>query len=1060
MKKALIAVAAVVVLLVGALAALPLFISTETVKAELIARIEEATGRKARIDGPVSIGVLPSAHLSAEGIGLAGLIGDSEAFTVDAVSFGLDLLPLVSGNVEINGVTIERPTIVVEVDADGRSNWSAATGPATATAAIEDLIKPEPAAAPPSGGAAGGLDRLSLDRLSLGRVTIKDGTLVYRDAAAGTEERIEAVNLDIDLPRVNGAGTVDGSFTWRGLAETVKLAVGERPAAAPFERIPVELSLTSEAMSLSAKGILLDEDALFAGTVEASAPSLADAAGRFGVALPAAPAFGKFAASSTVALTAAQLHLQDLAADLGGMRVTGAAALAYDRPVPGAAIRLHADRIDSALFAGATSGSGGGGNGGGGKATGAGGGGNGGAIDLSALGLIDANAELSADEVAIGSVAIARLAVGVQLAGRVLSATVKSIEIAGAPGSGNVTVDASGATPSIAGAVKINGLDIAGLRALAGQSTPVAGTAGADVTFRTSGATSAALLANLDASGKVSLANGRIGGLGLADTIGGEAAADVLDDMDVTASFTSLASPVAVDGGLTWRGERFALSARTDPRALLSGKATDIALQAKSKRVNFGFTGKAGLAGAGSGKISLSTPSLRDLLAWIGHPIGAGGGLKAFSIDGAVALGADSFSFDNAAFTLDQSSGVGTGSVDFGAKPAIKAGLAMKVLDVTPYLAASGVAKGAGGGGGAAGGGGGSGGKAGGRAGPWSTANIGFGGLKAIDANLNLAAERIIADDIKIGKSALTVTVAGGKLQANLSEMALYSGSGVGVINIDGAAAQPALDASFQLSNVSALPFLGDALGFTRVEGTASFNFDVKASGASQAALVKGLNGQGAVRFADGAIRGIDIPKMVQTLSVQTLLGWQPGDERTAFDDMSGTFAIANGILTNNDLTMAGPLFSMTGAGTVDIPRQTLAYRVDPKIVASLDGKKSKDLEGFAVPVRIEGAWDRPKIYPEIEGILEDPQKALEQLRGLGGGLLGAIGGGKPSKTPAAEKPKAGTAPAADAVADPTADPPAAGARPKPKPNNKKKKPKAKSQADQAVDALGKLIGQ
>jgi len=49
-----------------------------------------------RIDGPVSISVLPSASLSAEGIGL-GEIGDTEALSLDSVSFGLDLFPLIGG---------------------------------------------------------------------------------------------------------------------------------------------------------------------------------------------------------------------------------------------------------------------------------------------------------------------------------------------------------------------------------------------------------------------------------------------------------------------------------------------------------------------------------------------------------------------------------------------------------------------------------------------------------------------------------------------------------------------------------------------------------------------------------------------------------------------------------------------------------------------------------------------------------------------------------------------------------------------------------------------------
>ena len=54
MKKLLIGVAVVVVLLVVAAVAVPFLISTDTYKAELIAKVKESTGRDFRIDGKVS----------------------------------------------------------------------------------------------------------------------------------------------------------------------------------------------------------------------------------------------------------------------------------------------------------------------------------------------------------------------------------------------------------------------------------------------------------------------------------------------------------------------------------------------------------------------------------------------------------------------------------------------------------------------------------------------------------------------------------------------------------------------------------------------------------------------------------------------------------------------------------------------------------------------------------------------------------------------------------------------------------------------------------------------
>ena len=266
---------------------------------------------------------------------------------------------------------------------------------------------------------------------------------------------------------------------------------------------------------------------------------------------------------------------------------------------------------------------------------------------------------------------------------------------------------------------------------------------------------------------------------------------------------------------------------------------------------------------------------------------------------------------------------------------------------------------------------------------------VDFSGLKAMDANLNLKADAIIANAIKIGRSALTIKIANGRLDANLTEMALYSGTGTGAIAINGAAATPAISASFQLSGVDFLAFLTDTLGFKRIEGTGSFAFDLQASGNSQAALTRSLSGNGHMAVKNGAIRGVNIPKMLQSLSVQTLMGWQPSNDKTEFTDVGATFTIDKGIVTNNDLTVAGPQFQLAGAGTIDLPAQTIDYRLNAK-VANKNGK----LQDFAAPVLISGPLGKPKIYPDVQGILQNPQGAIDQIETIGGDLFG-LGGDK-----------------------------------------------------------------
>ncbi|WP_204303101.1 hypothetical protein, partial [Klebsiella pneumoniae] len=57
---------------------------------------------------------------------------------------------------------------------------------------------------------------------------------------------------------------------------------------------------------------------------------------------------------------------------------------------------------------------------------------------------------------------------------------------------------------------------------------------------------------------------------------------------------------------------------------------------------------------------------------------------------------------------------------------------------------------------------------------------------------------------------------------------------------------------------------------------------------------------------------------------------------------------------------------------------------------------------GLGIPVIMEGAWSSPRIYPDMAGILDNPDAAFAKLREMGQGLFGALGGpsnGKPGQS-------------------------------------------------------------
>jgi AsmA protein len=272
----------------------------------------------------------------------------------------------------------------------------------------------------------------------------------------------------------------------------------------------------------------------------------------------------------------------------------------------------------------------------------------------------------------------------------------------------------------------------------------------------------------------------------------------------------------------------------------------------------------------------------------------------------------------------------------------------------------------------------------------WSDAKIDFSGLKSVNAQVNLSVDRLAYSTIKAGPIGIRAGLAGGKLRLELPNFQLYGGVGTGVLSVDATGKVPMQTFRFSLSNLDAYPFLDDVAAFQRIEGKAAIAIDLAASGASQRAMVSALSGTASFEFSDGAIRGINVAKMVRNLGSATLSGWQSGEaEKTDFASLGASFKIAQGKAETRDLHLSGPLVRVAGAGTIDLPAQTINFRVDPQVVASLEGQGGKtDLEGLGVPVAINGPWAQPSIYPDIAGILDNPQAAYEKLSKLGGGLV------------------------------------------------------------------------
>lgn len=474
-----------------------------------------------------------------------------------------------------------------------------------------------------------------------------------------------------------------------------------------------------------------------------------------------------------------------------------------------------------------------------------------------------------------------------------------------------------------------------------------------------------------------------------------------VSDINLAVTLTDLDSPFTADGSMQWNAKTIELAVTSDkPRGLTTGAEAPVGLSVETDVIKLSFEGSVATAAKllVDGALDVSTPSIRDLAAWTGNPIEfEGTGLGPFSLAGQVKVDGATYSFNDAKIGIDEIQGDGRVSIaTAGAKPQIDAELNLGMLDLNPYLPPAKEGEASGGGASGAATGGDSAGGAAAAPADWSDDPIDVSGLQAVNANFALTVAGILVQEIKVGESALNVGLKDGLLGVDLTELNLYDGKGQGKLTVDGRNAVPAVSQSFALSGITAEPLLTDAAGFDRLSGTGNMEFAVTAQGGTQRQMVENLNGKGAVTFNDGAIKGINLAAMVRNAANAFLDPGASDTQKTDFAELSGSFDIKNGLLSNQDLKLLSPLLRVEGKGTSDLPARTVDYRVEPKAVASLEGQGgASDAAGLTVPVLVSGPWHdlsyKPDLAGAVEGLAKDPGKALENLGGGAGKALEGV---------------------------------------------------------------------
>ena len=360
MKKFFWAIGVLLVVAGAAVLVGPGLIDWNQYKSDIQAQVHSVTGRDFRINGNISITVLPAPALIAHDVSLANIDGAQakNMLQLKSLEVRVALAPLLSGQVKVERVKLVNPVIELEVLSNGRRNWMFAPAGKTPgggnTAPVPRAPGSDAGAGPTTDsksepGAGGFVPPVALDNLS-----IENGTLNYRDSLGGTFEKFEALNASFSAASLKGPYETSGGLKARGLPLNFNLNVGEiiHGRTVPFT-LRLRTAPGEMKMLMSGTVVGLGDSPRIKGSVKGEAKSLAafiQAAQP--VSLPG-PLGQAFSFEANIAAGTDGAEIKGIELRLGNTHASGDINMKLGKTLSIAA-RLGAGRIDLDQWLGAS----------------------------------------------------------------------------------------------------------------------------------------------------------------------------------------------------------------------------------------------------------------------------------------------------------------------------------------------------------------------------------------------------------------------------------------------------------------------------------------------------------------------------------------------------------------------------------------------------------------------------------------------------------------------------------------------------------------------------------
>ncbi len=258
--KATLAIAITIVsLLFAGLLIGPSFMDWDKYKPQIIEQAKSSTGYDVHIDGDIAFSILPTPRLKLQGLSVDAPRGkEKKLISVQEAFVSVNLLPLLSGNVEVDTVRLEKPIINLEKLSDGSVSWLAEmTQKETPKNSSNDNNKFETSRS-----------------LSLDKIIINKGQISYKDFGTGASHVAKDINLNVSAQSLQGPFFVDGDLIYNDRMLKIGLKTKKIDNKTNDIDADVIVSLPQDGASASFKGVISLDPMEVQGKVTANAKNL------------------------------------------------------------------------------------------------------------------------------------------------------------------------------------------------------------------------------------------------------------------------------------------------------------------------------------------------------------------------------------------------------------------------------------------------------------------------------------------------------------------------------------------------------------------------------------------------------------------------------------------------------------------------------------------------------------------------------------------------------------------------------------------------------------------